>query len=88
MYDPDLDTVLICGASQCGLGGVVSQVDHEGNERVVACISRTLSTAEKNYSIGELEALACVWACENFHVFLWGRKFKLRTEHKSLTTSK
>ena len=57
-----------------------------GKECVVACASRTLSSAERNYSVGEREAIACVFAVEKWHVFLWGRKFVIRTDHSALTT--
>ncbi|UYV66879.1 hypothetical protein LAZ67_4003208 [Cordylochernes scorpioides] len=57
-----------------------------GEERIVACASRTLSDAERKYSIVEKEALACVWACEKFRRWVWGLKFTLRTDQFSLTT--
>ena len=74
-----------CDASAYGLGAVLSQKVN-GKERVVACASRTLSSAERNYSVGEREALACVFALEKWHVFLWGRKIVIRTDHSALTT--
>ena len=76
-----------CDASAYVLGAVLSQKEN-GKERVVACASRTLymSSAERNYSVGEREALACVFALEKWHVFLWGRKFVIRTDHSALTT--
>ena len=74
-----------CDASAYGLGAVLSQKVN-GKERVVACASRTLSSAERNYSVGEREALACVFAVEKWHVFLWGKKFVIRTDHSALTT--
>ena len=45
-----------------------------------------LSEAEKKYAVGEREALACMWACERWHIYLYGRKFILRTDHQALTT--
>ena len=36
--------------------------------------------------MSEREALACIWACERWHWFLYGRRFILRTDHSSLTT--
>jgi len=47
--------------------------------------SRSLNAAEQKYSVGEWEALACVWACERWHVYVYGRHFTLRTDHQALT---
>ena len=51
----------------------------------MAFASRELSEAEKKYAVGEREALACMWACERWHIYLSGRKFILRTDHQALT---
>ncbi|MCP3665190.1 MAG: hypothetical protein GY696_22275, partial [Gammaproteobacteria bacterium] len=54
--------------------------------RPIAFASKTLSSAERNYSTPERETLACVWAMEHFNHFLFGRKFTLRTDQSSLQT--
>ena len=84
-YDPNLPTVVETDASSYGLGAVLLQVKDD-TEWPVAFASRTLSSAEHNYSVGEKEALACVWACEKWFTYLWGRRFILRTDHQSLCT--
>lgn len=85
LFDSTLPTIVTCDSSSYGIAASMSQM-HGSTERIVACISRTLSPAERKYSVGEKEALACVWACERLHTYLWGRKFILRTDHRSLTT--
>ena len=39
---------------------------------------------ERRYSQTEKEALGLVWACERFHVYLYGIQFELLTDHKPL----
>ena len=46
--------------------------------------SRSLTPCEQHYSQTEKEALSLVWACEKFHVYLYGRRFELVTDHKPL----
>lgn len=84
--DPNLDTIVTTDASGVALGAVLSQIQIDSSERPVAFASRTLSSAERAYSVSEREALACMWACEHWHWFLYGRKFTIRTDHSALTT--
>lgn len=58
----------------------------DGVERPVAFASRALTPTEQRYSVGEREALACVWATERWQLFLYGWHFTLRTDHQALTT--
>ncbi|KAJ8365040.1 hypothetical protein SKAU_G00138710 [Synaphobranchus kaupii] len=55
-------TLLTCDASAAAIGAVLSQVQ-DGTERPTAFASRALTPTEQRYSVGECEALACVWAC-------------------------
>ena len=85
IFNVDCPTFVSTDASDCGVGAVLSQIQ-DGVEKVVAYASRKLSVSEKKYSAGEKEALACVWACEKWHLYLFGRPFTLRTDHSALTT--
>ena len=85
-FDIRLPTRVTTDASYKGLGAVLSQIHPCGSERVVAFASKSLSSAEEKYSVLELEALACIWAVERWHTYLWGRHFKLMTDHCPLTT--
>ncbi|MCP3666896.1 MAG: DDE-type integrase/transposase/recombinase [Gammaproteobacteria bacterium] len=84
-FNPNLPTFLTTDASDVGLGAVLSQT-MEGMDRPIAFASKTLSSAERNYSTPERETLACVWAAEHFDKFLFGRHFTLRTDQSSLQT--
>ncbi|KAJ8332549.1 hypothetical protein SKAU_G00423380 [Synaphobranchus kaupii] len=83
-FDLSSPTILTCDASNIAVGAVLSQL-HRGTERPIAFASRALSPAEQKYSVGEREALVCVWACERWHMYVYGRPFTLRTDHQALT---
>lgn len=85
LFNPDLPTVVTTDASDYGLGAVLSQV-RDGVDTPIAFASRSLTPTERKYSTGEKEALACVWACNKWYTYLWGRHFVLRTDHKALVT--
>lgn len=82
-YDKDAKTRVIADASPVGLGAVLVQ-EQNGNWRPVYYASRSLTAVERRYSQTEREALALVWACERFHVYLYGKHFELETDHKPL----
>ena len=58
--------------------------EHKGENQVICYASRGLSEVERQYSETEREALGLVWACEKFHVYLYGIEFELWTDHKPL----
>lgn len=70
LFDPNRDVLVTADASAFVIGRVLSQISPDGPEVTVACPSRTLSPAKRNYSVSELEALACVWAIEKWHMYL------------------
>ena len=82
-YDPDLPLRVDCDASSYGLGAVLSHVV-DGIDRPIEFISRTLKSAERNYSQIEKEALSIVWSIKRFHRYLYARPFELYTDHKPL----
>ena len=80
---PDVPFILDTDASAFALGGVLSQrVDEE--ERVVAFASKSLSKTEMNYCTTHRELLAVIRMTDKFRHYLWGRRFRLRTDHASL----
>ena len=83
-FDKDAFTRVIADASPVGLGAVLVQ-EKNGESRGVCYASRSLSQVERRYSQTEKEALALVWACERFHLYLYGLpQFDLVTDHEAL----
>eukprot|EP00731_Ephydatia_muelleri_P022289 Em0014g880a len=76
--------ILQTDASDCGIGGVLSQLDASGEEHPVAYFSRKLVPREKNYATIEKECLSIKAAIQNFRVYLFGAKFTVVTDHRAL----
>ena len=71
-------------SSNVAVGAVLSQLDDEGKEYAVYFASRTLKKAELNYTISEKECLAVVFGLLKFRTYIFGREFKVRTDHIAL----
>jgi len=78
-FDPQKTTCLYVDASPFGLGAVLTQ-----DKTVLYYASRALTDTERRYSQIEREALAIRWAIRRFHLYLYGSKFRVVTDHKPL----
>ena len=76
--------VLDTDASFDRIEAVLPQKDDEEHKRVIAYGSHAMSNHEKGYCITQKELLAIVYFCQNFNHYLYGRRFTLRTDHKSI----
>ena len=65
------------------MGAVLSQIQ-DGEEKVISYFSKCLSRTERKYCTTRKELLAVVMAVKNFHHFLFGQQFTVRTDHGSL----
>lgn len=84
-YEEGRPLVLSVDSSTYGLGAVLANVYSNGSERPVSCVSRTLNSAERNYSQLDKEALAIFFGVTKHHQYLFGRSFILRTDHQPLS---
>ncbi|KAK3882515.1 hypothetical protein Pcinc_013114 [Petrolisthes cinctipes] len=79
-YDPRIDVVLQCDASQYGLGAALIQ-----DGKPVAYASRAMTSTEKNYAQIEKELLAIVFATQRFDQYIYGLSaVEVHTDHKPL----
>ena len=67
---PLFDRPFVLHTSGQGLGAVLEQEQDDKTFHLVAYASRTLSKANANYRITDLEALSLVWALKHFRVCL------------------
>jgi len=84
-YNTDAPTTLVADASPQGLGCVLFQVQ-DGLSKVVAYGHHRLTDVESRYSQLEREALALIWACEYFQMYLLGKEFTLVSDNKPLVS--
>ena len=76
---PSKEYTLYSDASRIGLGCVLMQ-----DGKVVAYASRLLKLHEQNYPTHDLELLAVVFALKIWRHYLYGEKFRVYIDHKSL----
>ena len=76
--------ILDTDASNFGLGAVLSQ-EQNGEIKVISFFSKTFSATERRYCVTRRELLAIIKSVKHFHHYLYGKTFKVRTDHGSLT---
>lgn len=81
--DEHSPTEIHCDGSGLGLGCTLVQIQND-EERVVAYASRTLRKHEQHYSATDLECLAVLFSIQKFRPYLFGRPFKIITDHRAL----
>lgn len=78
-FNSNLTVTIQCDASKDGLGCCLMQ-----DGMPVSYASRSLTSAEKNFSQIEKELLSVVWAVKKFHYYIYGRKCIVVNDHKPL----
>ena len=82
-YNAQLETRVKCDASRSGLGAALEQLTVDG-WKPIAFASRFLNSCQERYSVNELELLGVVWSTEYFKNYLYGKQFKVITNHRAL----
>lgn len=82
--NPSLEYVVDTDSSGYALGAALLQ-DHGFGLQPIAFMSKKMLDAEKNYTVREQEMLAIVCALKEWRHYLHGNKFKIITDHNSLT---
>ena len=72
--------ILDTDACQFSVGAVLSQVQN-GNERVIAYMSKSIYQHEQRYCTTRKELLAAITALKTFHSYLYGQEILLRTDN-------
>ena len=80
----DRTFILDTDASFGAIGAVLSQIKEDGEETVIAYGSRHMTSHEKGYCVTRKELLAIHEYVMYFKEYLYGKKFKIRTDHKAL----
>ena len=78
-FNPSKRSILLLDASPVGLGAILTQ-----GGKVISYASKALSTVERRYSQIEHKALAVMWGCDHFCMYLLGSHFKVVTDHEPL----
>ena len=83
---PDYDKKFIVqkDASLTAIGGILSQINDEGEEYLIGYCSRTLNVHKRNYIITKHKCLTIIHSYKQFKVYLHGTKFTVVTDHASL----
>ena len=83
LYDENLPVTLEADACKIGIGGIISQ-KKDGKDVVIEFHSRQTNNTEKNYSATELELLGCCYIIAQARCYVFGKRFKLITDHSCL----
>ena len=83
-YSLTAETKVVVDASPWAIGAVLPQKQADDSYRLIAYGSRSVTDVEQKYGHIEKEALAIVYGCEHFHMYLYGRRFELETDHRPL----
>lgn len=84
-FNPKKPTSIFVDGSPVGLGAVLTQNDESTKEVTpLHYASCPLTPTQARYPQIDREALSIYWAIKRFHLFVYGKEFKVITDHKPL----
>jgi hypothetical protein len=85
LYDQNKEHTICTDASNDHVGGVLMQLEDDGELHPVIYASRRCTLAESRYDIQNKEALAVVWSCSKFYRFIYGKFFRIQIDSCALS---
>ena len=76
--------VIDCDAADCGIGAVLQQYQ-DGELRVIAYASRSLTSSERIYCTTRKEQLAVVYGLKQFRSYILAHHTAIRSDHAALS---
>ena len=73
-----------CDACIDGSGAALEQEQPDGSVRPIAYISHVTLDSERHWTPVDLEAGSIVWTIKRLRGHLWGTKFRIFSDHKTL----
>ncbi|XP_046737570.1 uncharacterized protein K02A2.6-like [Diprion similis] len=84
LYDPNVQLILACDASDIGLSAILSHRFHDGSERPIAFASKIIPKNERHRAIIDKEAGAIIFGFKKFYQYIYGNEIILKTDHEPL----
>ena len=78
-FNPNANTTIQLDSSMLGLGATLIN-----DNKIVAFASKRLSDTESRYENIERELLAVIFGGERFHTCVYGKEFRIESDHKPL----
>ncbi|MFN9904848.1 MAG: Ty3/Gypsy family RNase HI domain-containing protein, partial [bacterium] len=75
---------LYVDASDVAIGGVLIQVSDQGQQQVIAFISKKFTTSAARWSVIEKECFAIFYSCSKLRYYLFAKEFTVLTDHNNL----
>ncbi|GBG64263.1 hypothetical protein CBR_g41184 [Chara braunii] len=82
--DPSKQFILITDWQPEAISAILAQKGNDGREHVIEYESRMVPDERRNESAPQGECYAVVWGIQHFHLYLYGQKFRLVTDHEPL----
>jgi hypothetical protein len=75
---------LTTDASQFGVGAWIGQIDENGDLLPIICVSKKLDKTQRRWPATKRELYALMWSMKRLKMYLLGRHFIARVDHKPL----